>query len=179
MLLIFTVVAASLIHSVQIPYPVNCTLNLFSSLRKWKRAKWVKLNQNWHFAVYVSPDSKSICLLIIGKCVRLHDPRLQEILRPLLRQKLSPCGLLRQPRPAYGDESVAAAAQGRPHTALHAQLNEDDEKFHHSICTRITSIVTGRRDVQKRGTVPVSKWHSLSEINAKPADDLFSWRKWW
>lgn len=58
-----------------------------------------------------------------GERVWLHDARLQQLFWPLLRQQLPPGGLLHQPRPAHGDESVAAAAPGRPHPTLHAEAN--------------------------------------------------------
>lgn len=63
-----------------------------------------------------------VCPADAGERLRLHDPRLQELLGPLLRQQLPSGGLLHQPRPADGDESVAAAARRRRHAALHAPV---------------------------------------------------------
>lgn len=55
-----------------------------------------------------------------GECLWLHDLRLPELLRPLLWQKLPPCGLLCQPWPAHGDEPVAAAAPVWPTSTVPA-----------------------------------------------------------
>lgn len=60
------------------------------------------------------------CFCDAGECLWLHDLRLPEILWPLLWQKLPPCGLLCQPRPAHGDEPVAAAAPVGPNSTVPA-----------------------------------------------------------
>lgn len=90
------------------PHPLAMTTLPMSKLSK-------QLCENWSCS-FVDVISK-------GKCLWIYDTGLPELFRPLLRKKISSSTILCQPRPANGDEAVAAAAQGRTDKALYAIIN--------------------------------------------------------
>lgn len=102
------------------------------------------------------------CFCDAGECLWLHDLRLQELLWPLLWQKLPPCGLLCQPRPAHGDEPVAAAAPVGPYSTVPAagrtvtmtrRLNVERETqrrvngLSQNVCSRLWTQTNQRKDL--------------------------------
>lgn len=123
----------------------------------------------WSFELWTVRRSRSIWSRVFffffcdtGECLRLHNLRLPELLGPLLRQKLPPCGLLRQPWPAHGDEPVAAAAPAGPPASVPASgrrvtTSKGDWLGVNSLSRNVSSPLRTRRN-QRRDLFSDSCW---------------------
>lgn len=134
-----------------------------------------RYRSTWAHNLTSQSDAESItCVSFVdkGERLRLHDPRLPEVLWPLLRQQLPPGGLLHQPRPAYGNGSVAAAAPGGSDTALHARVTSSILVI--LVCTRVTSMVMGGGGITSMPCLEVTVWGSLNWAEQKV---FLKWRK--